>query len=343
MFKNSFRVFISLTAILALAFGGSYAASAQEPYQDPWEPEPYEEEEVEVEIDEEEEPELIPPVVPIPPEEIARPTSVNPLMSGETGRLAVDLGMHVSERDPDLTFFLLTPVLQARLPIGELELEGATFELGADLGLLMVNPLDDPFDQLQNAVGVGNPFLSLHFVRSMEDLNLNYRIGAGIALPLASVDGDRGLSRAFGYQNAIGNRVGFDRYLWEVDRLGLVLPARIEGVSQRVLYGADAALGALIWTGTGDQDTTYFGQLAGEIGYQITARSVLGLRLLGHWLPDVDLDDPSFAFGIEPGFRTQIGMGFLGLRLTIPVDDPFGFAFERGGNWALNVTFGTSM
>ncbi len=342
MFNNLYRVLTSLTAILAVALGGSFAANAQEQQMDPWEPEAYEEDRIEVEVDEdEEEPELIPPVVPVPPEELARPTSINPLMGGEMGRLAIDLGMHVSQTDDDLTFFLLTPVFQARLPVGDLGIEGAGLEVGADLGLLMVNPIDDPADQLQNAVGIGNPFLSVHFVQAMEQVN--YRIGAGVAIPLATTDGDRGLSRAFGYQNAIGNRVGFDRYLWEPDRLGLVIPARIEGLTQRVVLGADAAVGALVWTGTGTQDTTYFGQLAGEIGYQVTETSMIGLRLLGHWLPDVDLDDPSFAFGLEPGFRTQVGQGFLGLRLTIPVDEPYGFAFEQGGNWALSVTFGTNM
>ncbi len=343
MFKNLYRVLMSLTAILAVGLGGSFAANAQEPEMDPWDPEAYEEDRIEVEVDEEEEePELIPPVVPVPPEEIARPTSINPLMGGDMGRLAVDLGMHLSETENDLTFFLLTPVLQARLPVGNLGIEGAVLELGADLGLLMVNPIDDPADQLQNAVGIGNPFLSVHYVQALEQMN--YRIGAGVAVPLATIDGDRGASRAFGYMNAIGNRVGFDRYLWEPDRLGLVIPARIEGVTQRVVLGADAAVGTLIWTGPGTQDTTYFGQLAGEVGYQVSPTTTVGLRLLGHWLPDIDLDDPSFAFGLEPGFRTQIGDGgFLGVRLTIPVDEPYGFAFERGGNWALSVTFGTNM
>jgi hypothetical protein len=346
MFDN-IRVFASLIAIVALGIGGSLSAQAQERYDDPWEPDPYEEEELDVDVDvdvevDEEEPEFVPPVIPIAPEAIAGPTSVNPLVSGETGRLAIDLGMHLSETGDDLTFFLLSPVLQARIPIGDLAFRGSGFEIGADVGFLMVNPLSDPNDQLQNAVAVGNPFLSGHYVLATEALN--FRLGAGIAIPLAGVSGDRGVSRAFGYENAIANRAGFDRWLWEPDRLGLVVPARVEGLVGRVLLGADGAVGALLWTGAGTQDTTYFGQLAGEVGYQISNRSTLGLRFLGHWLPDVDVDDPSFAFALEPGFRTQLGnAGFLGLRLTLPVDEPYGFAFEEGGNWGLSVTFGTQL
>ncbi len=341
MFKKLHKLFVSLIAIFAIGLTGSMAQAADE---DVVEPDVDVDVEVEVDVDvEPEEPELIPPEVLVP--DVDRPLGLNPMVSAEPfGRLNIDMNLHLSDVTDDLTAFITSPVLQARIPVGMLGVDNgnallAGLEIGADLPLLWVAPWNDPLDQLDSAVGVGNPYLSAHFVQALE--RTAYSIGLGIAIPLASTDGTRGEARALGYDYAIGNRIGHDMYLWAPDRLSFVIPARIETIADRVVLGADVAFAAMLWTGPGAEDTDYVTQMGAEIGYRVTPTSTLGLRALGHWAPT--LDEYDFAFALEPGFRTQLGAGgsFMGIRLTMPINEPYGFAFDQGNNYALSVSFGT--
>lgn len=339
MLDKPYRVLTSLTAIVALGLGGSVSAFAQERHHDPWAPDPYEEEE-EIEIDEDE-PEFVPPIVPIAPEAIGDPTSVNPLVAADRlGRFALDVGLHATVPEDDLSLFMASPILSARIPLMVGMERGGTLELGADIGMLLLTPLEDPIG-LRTSFAVGNPFLSAGWLQDLGNANLN--LGIGVALPVARVEGPRAAERELGYQAATGMRAGFNQWLWAPDRLAVVAPVRLESTVGRALLGVDGAAGALIGVRDDSGEAEFVGQIAGEIGYMVGARSVLGLRGLGHWGPVLPDTDTQFTFALEPGFRTGLGeRGFLGLRLTVPMNEPYGFAFERGGNYALNVTFGSS-
>jgi hypothetical protein len=341
MFEKTLRIFTSLAAIAALGFGGAMA-HAQQP-ADPWEPEPYDEREVDIDIDvdvDDEEPEIVPPTVPVAPEMIET-GSINPLVGADPiGRFAVDFGLNITEPLPDVTTFMTSAVLQARVPVTDFGMQNTALEIGADWGVFWITPLSDPGDTINNAFGIGNPVISTHFAQSMG--TAGYRIGLALGIPVFSQDPDTPLGRLLGYRDVVASRAGQDIWHWRPDRLSLLIPARVEGTIDRLVLGADATVGWLFWTGEGTQDTDFVTQVAGEIGYQIGARSSVGLRALGLWAPEIN--DDQFAFALEPGFRTGIGnMGFMGLRLTLPLTDPYGFAFDQGSSWMLGLTFGTRM
>jgi hypothetical protein len=332
------RNLIALAVTTALGLGGVSAVAQEHPRHHP--PAPEDDVEVEVEVDEEE-PRILPPQVVPPRMERERPLGLNPMVSAEpVGRLAADLNLYLGEVADDANAFIFSPVLQARIPVGGFELYGSGFELGLDVPLLWIAPWSDPGNQIRGAIGIGNPLLSSHFVQAIEDVT--YSVGLGVAVPFASDRGERGPARGVGYENAIANRAGHEMWLWSPERLSIVVPARFEALVDRFVLGMDAAFGAMIYVGPGQQDTDYVTQIGAEFGYQVTPVSTLGLRALGHWAPT--LPEYDFAFALEPGFRAEFGNeSFLGVRLTMPLTSPYGFAFERGGNYALSFTIGRQL
>lgn len=170
-----------------------------------------------------------------------------------------------------------------------------------------------------------NPFLGAYYVSAHGRTMV--RVGAGIAIGVANEDSPlllhwlmRGL-----------------RDLWMLlpHSFNLVPRFRLDTiVSRGVTLGIDADLGFHDPTEGGDWEIT------GQTGFDVTGRIgssfELGLRLqLGMWLTGEG--DDVVQTSAVPFVRALFGPGYAELRLLMNLDEPAGFAFDRGKFWMLTL------
>jgi hypothetical protein len=187
----------------------------------------------------------------------------------------------------------------------------------------------------------GNPLLSADLLGSHD--SLRYRVGVGVALPVARAND---LTQSLGVGLAMAMRGGFHPWLWMPDRLSLVGTGRVEGdLGEDIVVGGDAALAILI--GTGNGATTNLALEAGADGeYHATGPLFVGLRLTmllyADLVPSVSrIDDDNLLFALMPYARFLFGHSFVTAGFEINLDTPFGSSFSGGGVWALRAGFGT--
>lgn len=187
----------------------------------------------------------------------------------------------------------------------------------------------------------GNPMVSGYYVGRFGNLQLH--AGVGMALPAAQLP-DGAADRAFAnqaYRTAAAARGGWNSFLWVPEALSLAFPLRFESVAlKHLLLAADVTMGIPIFLH--GQGAAFVLQTAGEVGYR-GKRGAIGARFQLFWwaVDDTPFLDDMAQMSLEPFFRIDFGQPFLHGRLTINLDDPFGFSFDEGGVWALHLGGGT--
>lgn len=192
------------------------------------------------------------------------------------------------------------------------------------------------------AFAVGNPSASALFLSRMDDAVL--RLGAGLALPVADVGDattvdDR--TKAIAYDLAAAMRGQWDRWLWEPDRLTVVVPQfRLDSRSRDLSWAIDASMGLMVDTGDDDREVEVPVQVALEGGGRLGRSFVVGGRLQAVWVPTQDEGDAA-QLSVEPFVRVELENAFFLGRLTINLDEPLGFAFDEGKVWGVHLGGGT--
>ncbi|MFW6051901.1 MAG: hypothetical protein ACODAU_12045 [Myxococcota bacterium] len=185
----------------------------------------------------------------------------------------------------------------------------------------------------------GNPMVSGYYVGRFGSLKLY--AGLGVAAPAATLpdgpDPDTTLA-ARAYMSALATRGGWNSFLWIPEAASLVFPVRFESAGVRhLLLAADAAMGVPIFLDGRGAGLVF--QTAGEVGYRSEHFSI-GARMQLFWWA---LDDRPFIgddmaqMSLEPFLRVDFGRPFLHARLTMNLDEPFGFSFDDGGIWGLHL------
>ena len=258
------------------------------------------------------------------------PRQIQPTDSAVWGELGFFAGSdRIGTTDVDTTFF--RTLLRAYIGVGSLELP---FAWGFAFTSFDAGGADD------SAFRFGNPFAGLNFKLEKRDFVL--RIGGGVALPVATVDDDASLDEAltqvFALQGAAAIVGLWDTWLWAPDRFTIVAPSfRMDGRGGDFVWAAEAALGVLIDTSDADRDAEVAIQAAVEGGARLGRMFVLGGRFQTVlWAtPEDDEDLTQLAF--VPFVRLEGESGFGYLRMTINLDEPYGFAFDDRGIWGLHA------
>ncbi len=248
---------------------------------------------------------------------------------GRRGRAGLEVGFFLGEDDADDTILIVVPRVAGR------------YELSPRIAVSLEWGL--PVAKLGGGtrVSVGNPFLAGWYTLPVSELTV--QIGAGLAMPLASISEDDALS-AMAYQYALAMDGLMDAWLWAPENVGVVVPARVDHVLGSALrLGGEAAIALLI--PTGEQSASPGNRLEGaevEVFLQAAAEAAYvvgifeaGVRLQAAWLATLGGDD--FQLSVEPFVALDAGPAFARLRFTLNLDEPAGFSFDEQKVWGLHL------
>jgi len=188
---------------------------------------------------------------------------------------------------------------------------------------------------------LGNPLLSADLMGARN--SLRYRVGVGLALPVARA-GDR--TEDLGIGLAMAMRGALHPWLWMADRLSLVGSGRVESdLGEDFVVGGDVALGLLVATGGGG-NTNLALEAGGDGEYHAAGPLYVGVRLTMVLYADLapalsPTDDDNLQFALMPYARFLFGHSFVTAGFEINIDPPFGSSFSNSGVWGLRVGVGT--
>jgi hypothetical protein len=249
---------------------------------------------------------------------------------------AVELGLGwFTDSEGGASIHVLRPTLGGRVAISE----HAELTLDWPFAFAGVSPDMGSGD---SSFRTGNPVANLYYMHR-SDAGY-YRIGGGIAAPLAHLDAGAGLGAAFvAYTGAIAMNGLWNIWQYAVDRLSLVVPGQFERRSGHLLYGGDFGLGVLVDTGDANRDAEVVLQFAGMIGARIDNVS-LGTRLQVVWLATQDAGDNA-QLALVPFVQADFSdSGFLYARFVLNLDEPLGVFGDGTGLlskvWGLHVGAG---
>jgi hypothetical protein len=213
------------------------------------------------------------------------------------------------------------------------------FMLSVDWGMAYYR--DDASGQVDRTFRFGNPMVAGYYVGHHGNLKL--RLGAALTAPVATLpDGGDSLAlaaRAYGV--AAASRGGWNLWLWAPEAATLAFPARFEMVAlPKLLLAADVTMAIPIYLH--GQGAGFVMQFAGDLGFRSKVVAV-GARLSHVWsIAEMPFLGSFFQMALEPFLRLDFGKPFLHARLTMNLNNPWGFSFDPGGIWGLHLGGGTT-
>jgi hypothetical protein len=187
----------------------------------------------------------------------------------------------------------------------------------------------------------GAPYLAGYYVGKHGNLKL--RLGMALGIPAAVLpDGGRAREVAHtAYTMAAASRGGWNIWMWIPEAATLAFPARLElaGALPHLLLAADVTMGIPIFLR--GQGAGFGLQFAGEVGYKSKHVSLGGRLSHLWWAADTPFLPKFFQMALEPFIRVDFGKPFLQARLTMNLNDPWGYAFDGGGIWGFHIGGGT--
>jgi hypothetical protein len=255
--------------------------------------------------------------------------------NGKAAAIDLSLGWYTDSQN-GVSAHVLAPTLGGRVRLSQ----NAELTLDWPLAFVMVSPA---IGSSQSSFRTGNPVITAFYMRARQDAY--FRIGGGVALPLAHIGGNPGPlgTSALAYAGAAGMNGLWNMWQYAVDRFTLVLPAELETRSGPLVLGGDFGLGVLVYTGSGSADPQAVFQLAGMLGARID-NVTLGGKLQVVWLATQGGDNAQLA--LVPFVQADFsGGGFLYARFVMNLDEPLGvFGHNRGlfgKMWGLFIGAGT--
>ena len=226
----------------------------------------------------------------------------------------------------------LTPTLEGRFAIGE------------QFGLQVVLPL--AFVSISPDVGegdsrfdIGNPSIAFEAVLDRGGRGATI-VRGGVSLPLLSID-DSLSGIILGFANsgaALGTYGGFNLWRYMPESLGVFgeIVGAVEADGLFMEFGA--GLGFLIPTNDG-VDTELAIQASAKMGFGSTVIPFIGLGfvVIPTEYENTSDDGDAFQFGVQAGVIAKLGSARLDVGAQLNLDSPFGFSFDDGGIFGLNV------
>ena len=226
----------------------------------------------------------------------------------------------------------LTPTLEGRFAIGE------------QFGLQVVLPL--AFVSISPDVGegdsrfdLGNPSIAFEAVLDRGGRGATI-VRGGVSLPLLSID-DSLSGIILGFANsgaALGTYGGFNLWRYMPESLGVFgeIVGAVEADGLFMEFGA--GLGFLIPTND-NVDTELAIQASAKMGFGSTVIPFIGLGfvVIPTEYENTSDDGDAFQFGVQAGVIAKLGSARLDVGAQLNLDSPFGFSFDDGGIFGLNV------
>ena len=250
-----------------------------------------------------------------------------------------EVAMFAGKLEGDQRSIVVSPIVEMRLQL--------TYDLlfQAKWGFSYVN-VDREGDETepQNAFRSGNPYVALHYQGKKNQFS--YRIGAGVAIPVATVTRD--LNEVFtqqsAYNLAAAVRGNNDFWLWDPHTVSVIVPIAFERRKPSgFLWGAYLDTGALIKIderSSRNQKTDFIMQMAAMMGYQATDWLRVGSRFSLVLIPKYAPANTQLA--VEPYLRFGGENGFGVVRVNINLDNPNGFSFDARQVWGLRIGGGAA-
>lgn len=212
------------------------------------------------------------------------------------------------------------------------------FEMSLDWGMAYYR--ENVGGDARRTFRFGAPYLAGYYVGVHRHLKL--RVGMALGIPAATLpDGAAARERAHrAYVTAAASRGGWNIWMWVPEAATLAFPARLEltRALPHLLLALDVTAAVPIFLH--GQGAGFGLQFAGDVGYKSKMVS-FGARL-SHlwWASNTPFLDSFFQMAVEPFFRLDFGKPFIQTRLTINLNDPWGYSFD-GRIWGFHLGAGT--
>ncbi len=218
-------------------------------------------------------------------------------------------------------------------------ISGSRFSLAHGLFVETVFAVDFHYAAGSLNLVLGNPTLGLGWQGELAP-RLRLNVAGSLALPLTLLNAP-GPVTTLAYRYAAGMDGGWNLWLWADDRLSLAATGRLTALfPERYFLAAELGFAPGFWFGTGPGETIFVLQGAAEGGYQPTDAFSFGGRFKLVVAPPPG-GQTSAAAAMELFLRLHDGGSAYELRLTLPVNAPYGFGFAPGGIYGVHVSGGT--
>lgn len=221
----------------------------------------------------------------------------------------------------------LTPTLEGRFAIGE------QFGLQVVLPMAFVIASSD-FIGDETRFDLGNPSIAFEAVLDRGGRGATI-VRGGVSLPLLEVDSLEGLLNSYA---GLGTHGLFNAWRYMPESLGVFgeIIGAVEADGLFMEFGA--GLGFLIPTNKG-VDTELAMQASAKMGFGSTVIPFIGLGfvVIPTEYENTDDDGDAFQFGVQAGVIAKLGSARLDVSAQLNLDSPFGFSFDDGGIFGLNV------
>lgn len=226
----------------------------------------------------------------------------------------------------------LTPTVEGRFAIGE------QFGLQVVLPLAFVSVSADSGGD-ESRFDLANPSIAFEAILDRGGRGATI-VRGGISLPLLSIE-DNFADALMGILNsgaALGTYGGFNLWRYSPESLGVFgeIVGAVEADGLFMEFGA--GLGILIPTNDG-VDNELAIQASAKMGFGSTVIPFIGLGfvVIPTQYEDDSGDGDAFQLGVQAGVIAKIGSTRLDVGAQLNLDSPFGFSFDDGGIFGLNV------
>jgi hypothetical protein len=240
-------------------------------------------------------------------------------------RIGGELGLYHNDLDGDGSFTSLTEVIDADLTFLD--------ALAVSVSLPFAQIIISDGQTNESRFRIGNPTLAAYY--QYRDSTFRVRIGGGIGIPAAQVpnDDDEGTFLAFIVYGAGLAMHGLQSpWLWTPESLPLLLPSfRFDADLGLVSIDGRADI-VLLFTLDEDFQDDVEVAIPLEAGVLVHVQFVgIGARLGLGTFPTAGDDIDAVQVSLSPRITFDLDFLELEARLSMNLDDPFGFAFDNDG------------
>lgn len=229
-------------------------------------------------------------------------------------QVGVSFGLYSGDRASTGETTVVAPLIDGTFNISE------SLQLRLALPLTSISRSDDGATRF----ALGNPYTAAYW--RTKSGPLQFRLGAGVALPAARLTDDDPQTSALqaeGYLTAAAMQGLKDRWLWTPERLSVVVPLDAKLDLGIVELRGDAAWAWMIPTNSDDNETML--QLGTEALVHLGPFG-LGARVQGVWVPTTSGDDLQMA--VAPVAELELGPVAARTMFVVNVDEPQGNSFD---------------
>ncbi len=188
----------------------------------------------------------------------------------------------------------------------------------------------------ENCFRATNGLLAAYYALNAGAFNI--LLGGGLTLPFASYPDDLTdiVSAGIVHERSAAMWGYWNIWMWEISRFSLVLSARAKARFGKLEIGGETDFGLGFDTAeNSSRDTLVTFQLALYAAFWVMEKLLLGMRL--QTVAGIGQNDDDVQFTMMPFAQLNLGAAFVFSYLTLNLNHPAGFAFDRDRVWAFHA------